>query len=170
MKSTLRSTLVAGLVIIGAMTAGAHAQSAADGKKDSHLQAAIDLVEATNTLPKYEAQIDLIKKNAKMWLIRQNPALEKAISTSVEEQAKVLAGKDNLLLDGVATVWASYFTEEELKELQVFFKSDLGQKLGSYQARIIGESIGSIQKVSQSLTAGFVNSVKEDLGKKGHKF
>ncbi len=170
MKSTLRSTLVAGLVIFGAMTAGANAQSATDGKKDSHLQAAIGLVEATNTLPTYEAQIGLIKRNAKIWLTRQNPALEKVISTSVEEQAKILIDKDDLFLNAVATVWASYFSEEELKELQAFFKTDIGQKLGSYQARIIGESIGSVQKTSQSLTAGLVNSVKEDLGKKGHKF
>ncbi|HAT85618.1 MAG TPA: hypothetical protein DCS30_06535 [Rhizobiales bacterium] len=170
MKSTLRATLVAGLVVIGAMAVGAQAQSATDGKKDTHLQAAIAVVEATNTLPKYEDQIDLIKKNAKVWLIRQNPALEKVISESVEKQAKVLSNNENLLLDNVATVWASYFSEEELKELQVFFKSEVGQKLGSYQARIIGESIGSVQKISQTLTAGLVNSVKEDLGKKGHKF
>ncbi|SNZ07280.1 DUF2059 domain-containing protein [Cohaesibacter gelatinilyticus] len=170
MKSTLRATLVAGLVVIGAMAVGAQAQSATDGKKDTHLQAAIAVVEATNTLPKYEDQIDLIKKNAKVWLIRQNPALEKVISESVEKQAKVLSSNENLLLDNVATVWASYFSEEELKELQVFFKSEVGQKLGSYQARIIGESIGSVQKISQTLTAGLVNSVKEDLGKKGHKF
>lgn len=170
MKSTLRATLVAGLVVVGAMTSVASAQGTTDGKTDTHLQAAIDLVQATNSLPKYEVQIDLIKKNAKMWLIRQNPALEKVISTSVDEQAKILDGKNELLLNSVATVWASYFSEEELKELQTFFKTDVGQKLGSYQARIIGESIGSVQKVSQSLTAGLVNSAKEDLAKKGHKF
>ncbi|MCV6575217.1 MAG: DUF2059 domain-containing protein [Cohaesibacter sp.] len=170
MKSTLRATLIAGFVAIGAMTATANAQDAKDGKIDTHLQAAIELVQVTNTLPPYEAQIDLIKKNAKIWLIRQNPALEKVISTSVEEQAKILDGKNDMLLKSVASVWASYFDEKELKELQTFFKSDLGQKMGSYQARIIGESIGSVQKISQSLTAGLVNSAKEDLAKKGHKF
>lgn len=170
MKSILRATFLAGLLAIGGMTSAALAQKADDGKKDSHLQAAMDLVEITNTLPKHEQQMNLIKKNAKMWLIRQNPALEKAISTSVEEQAKILEDKNDLLLSSVATVWATYFSEEELNELKAFFKTDLGQKLGSYQARIIGESIGTFQKVNQSLTAGLVNSVKQDLGKKGHKF
>ncbi|MCT4656267.1 MAG: DUF2059 domain-containing protein [Cohaesibacter sp.] len=167
MKSTLCAALVSGAIAFGSLSSAAFAQ---DTAKDTHLQAAVAVVEATGTMPTVKAQIDLIKKNAKIWLIRQNPALEKDISAAVENAAKPFYDDGSRMTESVATVWASYFKENELKEILAFFNTDAGQKMANYQARVIGESIGAIQSFSQTITAEMVTAAKAELEKKGHKF
>ena len=43
--------------------------------------------------------------------------------------AQKLAGREKEIGDGMAKIYASEFTEQELKDLVTFYKSPLGQKL-----------------------------------------
>ena len=50
--------------------------------------------------------------------------------------AQNLAGREKEIGDGMAKIYASEFTEQELKDLVTFYKSPLGQKLLATGARV----------------------------------
>ena len=168
MKSASLASMFAGAVMSACLILPAAAQDAK--KQDSHLKAAMEVVEQTNTLPPFDAQLALITKNSKVWLIRENPNAEKDIVATVDAISAKYKDEREQMVKAVALAWASYFKEDELKELLAFFKTDLGQKLANYQPRIIGESIGKVQAFSKGLTARIVQESIKELNKKGHKF
>lgn len=153
-----------------ALTTFAPTANAQDKSTDSHLQAAIAVVEQTNTLPDYQAQLNLIALNSKNWLIRENPTAEKDIVAEVDKIAEAYKTERSQMVEAVAEAWSRYLKEDELNEVLAFFKTPAGQKFANYQPRIIGESIGGIQEFSAALTGIIVKTAKVELNKKGYKF
>lgn len=172
MKKNALASMVFGAVMSAAMAVPALAQDAKpeEPKVDTHLEAAMAVVEQTGTLPSYEDQLKLITLNSKNWLIRQNPNAEKDISAAVDTAAAEFKDSRDQMVRAVARAWASYLKEDELKEVLAFFKTETGQKFASYQPRIIGESIGGVQEFSTILTQVIVQQAKAELEKKGLKF
>ena len=134
------------------------------------MQAAIDVVEQTGTLPAYEGIFKGIVLNSKKWLIRENPSAEKDIVATVDEISKKYEDEQAGMARSVAIAWTRYLKEDELKEVLAFFKTPAGQKFANYQPRILGESVRGIQEFSAVLTNVIVKSAKEELNKKGYKF
>lgn len=167
MKSIFRNSLLAGLLVTATLATPAMAQEKGE---DTKLKKAIELIKSTGTLPPYEEQLKLIKRNSKVWLIRQQPAAEKEIAAAVEDVSKVYEDGEAKFVAHTAAVWASYFTEEELSEIIEFFKTPAGQKLANYQPRVIGETIGAVQLYSKVATQEIVEKAKTKLKEKGLKF
>lgn len=167
MKSTSVASMLAGIALCATLAVPAMAQ---EKKGDTHLQAAVEVVKQAGTLPSYGEHLNAVLLNAKNWLIRENPALQKEIIAAIEEVSKDYLKKGEARNIAIGEVWASYFKEDELKEILAFFKTDVGQKLATYQPRIIGESLKSFQKFNADFTAEIVRKAKVKLNEKGHKF
>ncbi|SNY93043.1 hypothetical protein SAMN04515647_3316 [Cohaesibacter sp. ES.047] len=175
MKKSALAALFVGAAMSAATILPAAAQDAAETPKaevklDSHLQAAKDVILQTNTLPPFEDQLKLITRNTKIWLIRENPNIEDEIVETVDRVSEKYKNDQDSMIKAVATVWAKYLKEDELKEILAFFKTETGQKFAQYQPRIIGESVRGIQQWSQIVTQIMVKQAKDELTKKGHKF
>ena len=170
-NSRLATALLAAAMSFG-MLSSAFAQDSAENTSnvDTHLEAAVAVVEQTGNVPSFEAQLALITKNSKNILIRQNPGAEKDIIATVDEVAERYKDRRILMVQAMAVSWASYLKEDELKEVLAFFKTETGQKFANYQPRILGESLGEIQKLSADFTQVIIKHSKEELAKKGHKF
>jgi hypothetical protein len=64
---------------------------------------------------------------------------------------KEFAGREQEIGDGWATVYATVFTEQELKDLVAFFKSPLGQKWLVGEPRATAECVGWLEQWEQAL-------------------
>jgi len=168
MKSMRFASLVSALAMSTIVAFPALAQDAKG--EDTHLAAAIAVVEQAGTLPPYKAQLGLIGVNAKNVLIRQKPDAETDIIAAVDEVIQGQADNQAAMVTAVAQVWASYFKEEELKEILAFFKTETGQKFATYDPRVVGESLGALQKYSSDMTLVIAGEAIEKLNAKGHKF
>nr|WP_321444889.1 DUF2059 domain-containing protein [uncultured Cohaesibacter sp.] len=168
MKKTMIASICAGAAMSVCLALPAFAQDA--NAKDTHLQAAIDVVEQAGTMPEFEKQLDLIVKNSKIWLVRQNPNAEKDIYEVVDKIAENYKGDRKTMVANAAVAWARYLKEDELKDVLAFFKTDAGQKFASYQPRILGEMIGNIQAYSKERTQVIVAEAIKELNAKGYKF
>ncbi len=67
--------------------------------------------------------------------------------------AQKLAGRENEIGEGMAKIYASEFTEQELKDLVMFYKSPLGQKLLSTEPKAIQESMAYHEPVGAAVRA-----------------
>ncbi len=74
-------------------------------------------------------------------LLQTNLNYQKDLNEVAVIVAQKLAGREKEIGEGMATVYANEFTEQELKDLVTFYKSPLGQKLLAAEPRAIQSSI-----------------------------
>jgi hypothetical protein len=96
---------------------------------DSHLSAALDLIDANRSLDNISAMVDTMAPIQAMAIKRQNPDLSAAQIAQLQSTIKseMLARMDELKLI-IARAYAAHFSEDELHTLAAFYRSDTGKK------------------------------------------
>lgn len=69
-----------------------------------------------------------VMQDTKMRLITLRPDLYQQISAAVESTASSLVPRRSDLDNNIAQIWAMNFTDDELKAINAFFSSPVGQK------------------------------------------
>ena len=82
-----------------------------------------------NASAMYAKAVPNIVQQTKDQLLQNNLNYQKDLNEVAVIVAQKLAGKEKEIGEGMADVYASDFTEQELKDLVTFYKSPLGQKL-----------------------------------------
>lgn len=102
---------------------------------DPHLAAAMDLLEATNAKQIPDAFIDAIIPGLIARARRDNSNLSDSAIRSAEAaiREELMSGLDDVMKNS-AKVYAEHFSEQELRTLAQFFRSDPGKK---YLAEIL---------------------------------
>ena len=81
--------------------------------------------------------------------------------------AQKLAGREKEIGDGMASIYANEFTEQELKDLVTFYKSALGQKLLGTEPRAIQESMGFMNQWAQRFAETVNGEFRAEMRKRG---
>ena len=85
---------------------------------------------------------------------------------AIEE--KKFAPRVNELVDATARIYASHFTEQELKELLAFYQSPLGRKALVEEPKVIQESMASAGTWGDSLSEEVIGDMRDEMKKRGH--
>ncbi|MGD0025686.1 MAG: DUF2059 domain-containing protein [Xanthobacteraceae bacterium] len=72
------------------------------------------------------------------------------------------------VIDATARIYASHFTEQELKQLLTFYQSPLGQKMIAQEPRALDESMASAGKWADNLSLEVIDSMRAEMKKRGH--
>jgi len=72
------------------------------------------------------------------------------------------------LMTEVAKVYASRFTEQELKDALSFYKSPLGRKLVSEEPSILDQSMRTAQTWAEGLSQEIIAKMRTEMKKRGH--
>ena len=80
---------------------------------------------------------------------------------------KELAGREREIGDEWATNYAAVFTEQELKDLVIFYKSPLGQKLLSGEPQVIQRNIVSENQWAQAFAETVTTQFRIEMHKRG---
>lgn len=112
--------------------------------------------------------IDGVVETVKNVFLPTNPQLSKELNDVAQELRKEYTAKRPELLNEVAKVYAERFTEAELKDLIVFYKSPLGQKMVDREPGIIDESLRRAQTWGDALSGTTMERFRQEMKKKGH--
>ena len=82
-----------------------------------------------NASAMYASAVPNIVQQTKDKLLQSNLNYQKDLNEVAVIVAQKLAGREKEIGEGMAKIYASEFTEQELKDLVTFYKSPLGQKL-----------------------------------------
>src|ERR1700693_119759 len=154
MKSLSRILLAAGLAV-GLALAGAPAnaqQPAAPPAKPASpaaIAAAKEILAMKNANAMYAQAVPSVVEQAKTNLLQNNLNYQKDLNEVAVIVAQKLAGREKEIGDGMANVYASAFTEQELKDLVTFYKSPLGQKLLTAEPQAIQQSMAFMNQWAQ---------------------
>ena len=92
---------------------------------------------------------------------------QKDLSEVAIKVAADLKGRENEIGDLMAKVYASNFTEQELKDLSAFYKSPLGKKVIEKEPAAMEQSIAFIQEWTGKFQDEVVQRFKAEMKKRG---
>jgi len=175
MKSLLRSLPASGLAValalIGvpamAQTAAAPAATPAKPASPAAVAAAKEILTLKNVGAMYADAVPSLVAQTKNGLLQSNLNYQKDLNEVAVIVAQNLAGREKEIGDGMAQIYATEFTEQELKDLVTFFKSPLGVKLIAAEPRAIQGSMGFMQKWAQSFAEIINVQFRAEMKKRG---
>jgi hypothetical protein len=173
MKRVLKIMSAAGLALALAVTlagqpAGAQ-QPAAPPPKASPgaIAAAREILALKNAAAMYANAVPNIVEQTKAQLLQTNLNFQKDLNEVALIVAKNLAGREKEIGEGMAQIYASEFTEQELKDLVTFYKSPLGQKLLSTEPKAIQFSMGYMNQWAQQFAETVNGEFRAEMRKRG---
>src|SRR5882757_6518490 len=173
MKSLLRSLPAAGLAVaLALIVAPAAAQAppaAVTGKPaaPAAIAAAKEILTIKNAYAMYSNAVPGLVEKTKNVLLGANLNYQKDLNEVAVIVAKNLAGREKEIGDGMAQIYATEFTEQELKDLVTFYKSPLGQKLIASEPKAINDSLNYMQQWAQQFGVIVNSQFKAEMKKRG---
>ncbi|MBR0695095.1 DUF2059 domain-containing protein [Bradyrhizobium lablabi] len=131
------------------------------------LASAKEILAMKNVAAMYASAVPNIVERTKVGLTQQFLNYQKDLSEVAVVVAKNLAGREKEIGEGMAQVYASEFTEQELKELVTFYKSPLGQKLLAAEPKAISQSLNFMQQWAQQFGEIVNAQFKAEMKKRG---
>jgi hypothetical protein len=74
----------------------------------------------------------------------------------------------NEVVDTSARIYASHFTEQELKDLLIFYQSPLGKKAITEEPKALNESMSSAGRWADNLSLEVIDAMRAEMKKRGH--
>lgn len=163
-QATKRARLAAVAVALAAFGPAAHSQQTSVAA----IATAKELVTATKATTIFNPLIAGVVEQAKLLFLQQDPGLAKDLNEIAEKMRADLAPRFAELNDEMAKLYATHFTDQELKEILVFYKSPVGQKLLTEQPTVVDASMRYAQDWANKLSDQVIAKMREELKKRGH--
>jgi hypothetical protein len=131
------------------------------------IAAAKEILAMKNAGAMYAQAVPNIVQQTKDQLMQTNLNYQKDLNEVAVIVAQKFSGKEKEIGEGMAAVYASDFTEQELKDLVNFYKSPLGQKLLSTEPRAIQQSMGFMNQWAQQFAETVNGEFRAEMRKRG---
>jgi hypothetical protein len=169
----------AAIVLASALTVPAIAQTAPAAKAQTapaakpptpeHLALARAVLDFTGAGKSFDAVVPKLLEDVRNVILRTRPTLQVDLDATIADLRPKLGNADEELINAIAKVYATKFTEAELKEIAAFYQSSAGQKLSSSMPEVLRESYGLAQDWSRKMSVDVMTRVREEMKKKGHE-
>jgi hypothetical protein len=160
-KETARLATVA-IALVAFSPAAYSQQPSAAG-----IASAKELVAFTSSMTLFTPLITGVVEQAKLLFLQQNPGLSKDLNEISEKLRTDLAPRFVELSDEVAKLYATNFTEPELKAILAFYQSPAGKKLLTQQPKVVDASMKFAQDWANKLSDEVIGKMREELKKRG---
>jgi hypothetical protein len=167
------ASLAAALALAGAPAMaqapkqGAAPAAPAKPLSPSAIAAAREILTLKNATAMYANAVPGLVAQSRNALTQQNLNYQKDLDEVAVVVAKTLAGREKEIGDGMAQIYATEFTEQELKDLVTFYKSPLGQKLLTSEPRAIQLSMAYMNQWAQRFSETVNGEFRAEMRKRG---
>ncbi len=160
-----RLVLAAGLVLGAAGHAGV---ARAQEPSPTAIALAKDIIALKGGNNMFDPIVPGVVESVKNTLLPTNLNLNKELNEVSLKLRKELEPKHQELLNLVARTYAKHFTEQELKELDTFYRTPLGKKVIVEEAKALDESLKAAQTWADNLSDTVMTMMREEMKKRGH--
>lgn len=166
MRGLLKFLPTACLAVALAFPALAQAQQASQ-PPPAAIASAKELLTLKHAGTMYANAVPGMVERTKTTLLQSNLNYQKDLNEVALIVAKSLAGREKEIGDGMAKIYASQFTEQELKDLVTFYKSPLGQKLIAQEPKAIEASMKYMNQWAQQFADVVNGEFRAEMRKRG---
>ena len=170
MKSLSRILSAAGLALglaLAGVPAGAQQAPSLKPASPAAIAAAKEILTMKNASAMYANAVPNIVQQTKDALLQSNLNYQKDLNEVAVIVAQSVAGREKEIGEGMATIYANEFTEQELKDLVTFYKSPLGQKLLTTEPRAIQFSMSYMNQWAQHFAETVNGEFRAEMRKRG---
>ncbi len=174
---TLSKLLLSASLVLGAaavtLPASAQQQAAPPAERPikpaspAAIGYAKDILQMKNAQAMYANAIPNMVQRVKDSLLSSNLNYQKDLNEVAVVVAQANAGRDKEIGEQMAKIYASDFTEAELKDLAAFYKSPLGQKLLQMEPQSISASVNYMQQWAQQFAEQVNGQFRAEMRKRG---
>jgi hypothetical protein len=165
LQATNRTARAAAVAIaLGMSSLAAHAQQ----PSPAALATAKEIVAASGSTTLFAPLVAGVVEQGKLLLLQQNQNLSKVLSEVADQIRTDMAPRIDEIGNEVGRLYATRFTEPELKELLAFYKSPLGKKMITEQPKIAEASLRFAQNWANALSDEVIAKMRAELQKRGH--
>jgi len=157
-------------VVVALVTASPAAHAQSRHPSPASLLVAKQLVATTGATALFSPLIAGVVEQAKNLYLQQNPGLAKDLNEIANKMRKDLQPRFAEVTNEVARLYATHFTEQELKDILAFYRSPTGKKMLAQQPNVVDASMKFAQNWSNKLSEQVIAQMREELKKKGHDF
>lgn len=166
MKYLSNLVLAAGLAL-GIAMAGGQAMAQNANPSPAAMASAKEILDLKKASGIYANAIPNIVQRTMDTLMQTNLNYQQDLKEVALIIAKKMAGREKEIGDGMAKIYATEFTEQELKDLVTFYKSPLGQKLLNTEPKAIAESMQYMQGWAQKFSEEVNGEFRAEMRKRG---
>ncbi len=159
---------VSRLVVVGGALVMSTPASFAQTPTPAAMLTAAEIVNTTGSATLFNPLVAGVVEQAKGLFLQQNPGLARDLNEIAVKLRADLTPRLSELSGEVARIYTQHFTEQELKDLLVFYKSPVGKKLVTEQPKIAEASLKFAQDWANKLSDEVVERMRAELKKKGH--
>jgi hypothetical protein len=109
-----------------------------------------------------------VVEKVKESIMQTNFMFQKDINEITVQLHKEFDGRSSELIDHTAELYASHFTEPELKQILTYYQSPLGQKMIVEEPKILDESLQQANGWADKLSGDVMNRMRAEMKKRGH--
>jgi hypothetical protein len=132
------------------------------------LAVANELVTVKGAHKLYDPLVTGVVEKAKGMFLQTNPMLQKDLNEVAAKLRGELAVRSAEVVDATARLYASRFSEQELKDALAFYKSPLGRKLLAEEPVLADQSMRSALSWADKLSEEVVSKMRAEMRKRGH--
>jgi hypothetical protein len=154
-----------GLLGLVLSTAAANAQQ----PSAAATAAAKELVAIKGAKMIYEPLVVGIVEKAKGMFLQTNPMLSKDLNEVAGKLRADMTPRSAEVMSETAHLYATRFTEQELKDMLAFYKSPLGHKLLVEEPVIADRSMKSMASWAEKLSEEVIGKMRTEMKKRGHE-
>jgi hypothetical protein len=132
------------------------------------LSLANEILEIKGSMTIFESVIPGVIEKSKATLLQMNPNLFKDINDVATNLRKEFAPRLDALRSEIAQIYATRFTEQEMKDTLAFYKSPLGKKILSEEPVFVDRSMSAAQNWAIKLNDEALQRFRAEMRKRGH--
>jgi hypothetical protein len=136
----------------------------------SALSLANEILDIKGSMLIFEAVIPGVVEKSKATFLQMNPNLFKDLNDVANNLRKEFAPRLDTLRADVARIYASRFTEQEMKDTIAFYKSPLGKKILTEEPAFVDRSMSAAQDWAIKLNDEILQRFRAEMKKRGHPF
>jgi uncharacterized protein len=131
------------------------------------IAAAREILTMKNVSNMYASAVPNMVQRAKDSILQNNLNYQKDLNEVAVIIAQAMAGREKEIGEQMARIYASDFTEQELKDLVTFYRSPLGQKLLAQEPKTISASMVYMNQWAQAFSEEVNGQFRAEMRKRG---
>jgi uncharacterized protein len=158
------------LAVIGTLILLSTGVARAENPSPDSMEAARTLVTTLKLTDQYKALLPGILFSLRPTLSQDRPEIERDFDAMVPTVLETYSKYYNAMIDSAAKLYASNFSADELRAIEAFYRSPVGQKYMDKSRELAGRTQQIGDEVSRKATEDLKAHMTQLLKEKGHKF
>jgi hypothetical protein len=132
------------------------------------MKIAREIIELKNAEVLFVAMVPGVIERVRSMLLQTNPTVGKDLEDVSNNLKKAFASRTNDLLSDIAWLYATRFSESELKEIVTFYRTPTGKKVIADEPIIFEDAMKGLQGWQEKFAEEVIARFRAEMKKRGH--